>query len=291
MDKYVYKLTNKINGKVYIGQTNNMKRRIQEHKHDKRAHKPIHEAIKKYGFENFDVSVEYFGPDYNAKEKELIAQYQSQDKSKGYNIKSGGEDSSGEDNPMAKITTAQKVQVENLLLYSEKSMKEISEITNVSLRTVGNINIGAAWRDSDYPYPLRQNRIPNEVYQNIIEDLINTEMSFDDIADKYNVKRYVVLNVNKGVAHKQNDLDYPLRKIWLSKEDIEEIIWFLRNTDFTQKEISEMLNVKYSTVYRINSGTSYRQPDTEYPIRKCTIERNELGQFVCGNPSSTQTKA
>ena len=69
MEKYVYKIRNKINGKVYIGQTNNLERRLKEHRFDKRSHKPIHDAIKKYGFENFEVTIEYFGEDYNDKEK------------------------------------------------------------------------------------------------------------------------------------------------------------------------------------------------------------------------------
>lgn len=49
MNKCVYKITNNINGKIYIGQTNNLKRRLQEHKHDKRMNHPIHNAIVKYG--------------------------------------------------------------------------------------------------------------------------------------------------------------------------------------------------------------------------------------------------
>lgn len=31
MKKYVYKITNLINNKVYIGQTNNLERRMKEH--------------------------------------------------------------------------------------------------------------------------------------------------------------------------------------------------------------------------------------------------------------------
>lgn len=71
LEKYVYKITNNITGKVYIGQTNNLKRRIQEHKHDKRCNHPMYTEIHKYGFENFDVEVLYFGSNYDEEEKNI----------------------------------------------------------------------------------------------------------------------------------------------------------------------------------------------------------------------------
>lgn len=52
---YIYKITNLINDKIYIGQTNSFLRRWNEHKY--RAHKlpiqVIDQAIAKYGKENF----------------------------------------------------------------------------------------------------------------------------------------------------------------------------------------------------------------------------------------------
>lgn len=69
MEKYVYKIENNINHKIYIGQTNNLERRIKEHRHDKRMNHPIYNAIHKYGWDNFSVETLYFGEDYNTKEK------------------------------------------------------------------------------------------------------------------------------------------------------------------------------------------------------------------------------
>jgi len=54
----IYKITNKINGKFYIGQSNNIKRRFQEHliiKHQQNQSLKL--AIKKYGKENFELSI------------------------------------------------------------------------------------------------------------------------------------------------------------------------------------------------------------------------------------------
>lgn len=62
MQKYytIYKLTNKITRKSYIGQTtNDVKRRFTFHKSSaKRGSKtPLHEAISKYGAENFKIEI------------------------------------------------------------------------------------------------------------------------------------------------------------------------------------------------------------------------------------------
>lgn len=54
---YIYKATNKVNGKVYIGQTVDFKRRKAEHESSKNgvhARCVFHKAIQKYGKHNFE---------------------------------------------------------------------------------------------------------------------------------------------------------------------------------------------------------------------------------------------
>ena len=54
----IYKITNKINGKSYIGQSNNIKRRFKEHKRiAKETNKSLKQAYKKYGAENFEYTI------------------------------------------------------------------------------------------------------------------------------------------------------------------------------------------------------------------------------------------
>jgi group I intron endonuclease len=50
---YIYAYENKINGKIYIGQTNNISQRDSEHIRSKKL-RGIDGAIKKYGRENFE---------------------------------------------------------------------------------------------------------------------------------------------------------------------------------------------------------------------------------------------
>lgn len=87
---YVYKLTNKINGKVYVGITVNLKERLKGHRH---ADTPIGRALRKYGVQAFDYEVLTQGSrDYaSLKEIEFISVYRSDDRELGYNLTAGGE--------------------------------------------------------------------------------------------------------------------------------------------------------------------------------------------------------
>lgn len=65
----IYRITNLINNKVYIGKTNNFERRYKEHfrktniKSD--PNKILYLAMHKYGFENFKMDIVEECPDTN----------------------------------------------------------------------------------------------------------------------------------------------------------------------------------------------------------------------------------
>lgn len=56
---YVYLLRNRLNGKCYVGQTCDFDRRMAEHEYEAKSGSSfkIHQAIRKYGMENFDTKV------------------------------------------------------------------------------------------------------------------------------------------------------------------------------------------------------------------------------------------
>ena len=92
---YVYKVTNLINGKAYIGITNDFKRRMDNHKCGKKQ--AVDLAIQKYGEENFLYEVLYENvseEDAINKEKELIKLYNTKTPD-GYNVSFGGDYISG----------------------------------------------------------------------------------------------------------------------------------------------------------------------------------------------------
>ena len=96
----IYKVTNKINNKIYIGKTiRGFEKRQKEHeksiqKGNNGIHMPFHCALKKYGIENFvweiiDTALTH--QELCEKEKEWIKRLDSQNINKGYNITEGGE--------------------------------------------------------------------------------------------------------------------------------------------------------------------------------------------------------
>jgi group I intron endonuclease len=111
----IYKLTCKINGKIYIGKAINLYNRIIQHKC--RAKKPkgtwfFENAIIKHGWDSFTIDIlEIMEPFDKSKDNSIlldkesyyIEKYDSTNKEKGYNIqKHVGEDGTG--NPKKPIT-------------------------------------------------------------------------------------------------------------------------------------------------------------------------------------------
>lgn len=89
----IYKHTNKINGKCYIGQTcqNPEKRWCKHGSGYKKKQKKFWNAIEKYGWDNFTHDILYTGltlEEANKLERELIKKYNSI--ANGYNISEGG---------------------------------------------------------------------------------------------------------------------------------------------------------------------------------------------------------
>lgn len=95
----IYKCTNNINGKTYIGFTNKvLEKRIIEHKSSakKGSDYLIHKAIRKYGHESFswECILESFDKNYmlTQMEKYFIAEYNSYfENGQGYNMTFGGQ--------------------------------------------------------------------------------------------------------------------------------------------------------------------------------------------------------
>ena len=93
---YIYKITNQINGKIYIGKTNNtIQERFKEHCRDSQKNteekRPLYAAMRKYGIENFIVEQieECSLEEVNEKEKYWIEYYGSF--KNGYNATLGGD--------------------------------------------------------------------------------------------------------------------------------------------------------------------------------------------------------
>lgn len=98
----IYKATNKINKKIYIGFDSSWPRRRKNHKalaNTTKDNMHFHRAIRKYGWNNFEWEVIYQSKDENytrtIMEPFFINEYNSLDSSVGYNGTRGGEGALG----------------------------------------------------------------------------------------------------------------------------------------------------------------------------------------------------
>lgn len=96
--KCVYKITNLINNKIYIGVTIDFVKRKQQHLNPKNDNFPIRKAVLKYGKNNFIIQPLIILNNYNTLlnwEKFYIAVYNSNNPEYGYNCTLGGEGTQG----------------------------------------------------------------------------------------------------------------------------------------------------------------------------------------------------
>ena len=83
---YIYKITNTVNNKSYVGYTTNPQARWSDHKYG-RGNKVVHQAIKKYGLEKFIFKV--IAEDTVDNEQQYINEHNTMYPN-GYNLTEGG---------------------------------------------------------------------------------------------------------------------------------------------------------------------------------------------------------
>lgn len=216
MKKAIYKIENLINHKIYIGQSNDPERRWDEHCSNSCNYKSmIHDAILKYGKENFSFKIIGWFEDYNEKEKYYISYYRSLVPG-GYNICKGGEEPphySGEKNSFAKITNEMAENIKKDLKDWNIPRRLIQKKYNISFDIIRHINEGSSWYDDNEHYPLR----PTETELNkikakkIIEDIILTDIPLNQLGAKYGWGKSSAKEINSGRNHHDDRLIYPIR--------------------------------------------------------------------------------
>ena len=127
----VYKITNKITGKIYIGITNQGSgARYRHHWYESRIGEPspIHRSMAKYGEDNFTLEIIDFAETYEElkeKEKFWIKKFNSTDRNIGYNLTEGGDGTFGRTHSEE---TKEKIRQKALgRKISEETKKKMSE--------------------------------------------------------------------------------------------------------------------------------------------------------------------
>lgn len=236
---YVYKITNNVNSKVYIGKTNALDERWAKHqsvakKPDSDRHHLIHQAIAKYGVDNFSFEeVESSFDELTALDRERywIASHQSNTcrygKGSGYNLTDGGDGVSG-------------------FSPTIESRKKMSD-SHIGVQA-GEKHPCATLKETDI----------HSIFQSVI-----IGMTDEKIASTLGVQRKAVSDIRRGKSWKHikrppeltPELSNSKRKI--SDKDVIDILNLI-TSGVNDYLIAEKFKVSYSAIRRIRLNEAWK---------------------------------
>lgn len=154
MEKYgiIYKIRNKINNKIYIGQTIRKFKKRYSGELEKRTHNEhLKRSIQKYGIENFEIDEEfdiaYSKEELDKLEDMYIKIYNCCDENYGYNNKFGGANGRFSEQTKQKLKeNSPHLSGENHPFYgkhhTEEAKRRISEANKENMKGERNPNYG-----------------------------------------------------------------------------------------------------------------------------------------------------
>lgn len=191
MRGFIYKITNILNGKLYIGQTiQDVKERFYQHCATECSSEvlnmAIHKAIKKYGKNNFTLEVieEIDSTELNDRERYWIKFYDSFNN--GYNSTIGGQDGS---KPFKDLDADSIIREYN----SGKSLRAIGILFSVDKRTIKDLLI----RHNIKLRTTRTYKFIQTDRESIMNDF-NSGLSRKDIMSKYGISKSYLSQLING---------------------------------------------------------------------------------------------
>ena len=191
MRGFIYKITNTINGKSYIGQTiQNVKERFYQHCATKCSkavsNMAIHRAIKKYGKSNFTVEVieEIDSANLNDRERYWIKYYNSYNN--GYNSTKGGQDGC---KPFKDLDVESIIKEYN----TGKSLRTLGTIFKVDKQTIKDLLV----RNNINLRTTRTYKLSQKDREDIIKDL-SLGLSRKEIISKWHISKAYLSQLING---------------------------------------------------------------------------------------------
>lgn len=232
----IYKITNKINGKSYIGQSNNIERRFQEHQTKGSTSRiPLDIAIKKYGKENFSYEIieECDISKLNEREAYWIQQYDSI--INGYNCSVGGDQqSSGENNGRAKLTETDIIKIRTAYANHEKQKDVYQQFSDkISFNYFQNIWQGRSW---------------SHIMPEVFTDENKHYYIYDNSKYNSNSSKFTpdeVINIRNRYVNENAKTIYEEYKDRISFQGFQEILWGKRYKDLPlyKKKEKKWINI------------------------------------------------
>ena len=213
----IYKIENLNNGKIYIGQSNNIQRRFKEHQTKGAISKiPVDTAIQKYGSGNFSFEIleECSLEELNTKESYWINIYEAD--ISGYNCNKGGDQASiGSQNSNAKLTEEDVITI-RIAYNQHKRQKDIyqnykDKITWSSFQGV--------WQGASWPH------IMPEVFTKENKEYFSTKNCLGEASSSAIFTDEEVLKLRERYVEETAPQIYKDYKDFVEYQTLQQILW------------------------------------------------------------------
>lgn len=134
-------------------------------------------------------------------------------------------------------------------------------------------------------------KLTEQQFQSVYKDLLNSELTVQEIANKYQMNITSISRLNNGIHYFHSEIKYPIRKNKLgvtgikngnskfTQQDLDNIYYLLQfKQNISMKQIAEQYNVYASTIQNINNGKTYYNKNLFYPLREPKTGKKKLNQ-------------
>ena len=150
----IYKITNLLNNKCYVGQSVCIEKRFAQHKspYEQQRHSelPLYKAFLKYGIQNFSFEVieECKEEELDVKEQQYIEKFDSLCHHNGYNILSGGEGHVGENHARHKLTEEDVRDIRTRY----NNLERCKEVQAIYSKKIGPSGFSKVWKGETWKH-------------------------------------------------------------------------------------------------------------------------------------------
>lgn len=273
MSYYIYRITNLINNKIYIGQSIDAINRWKDHIYDAKRQVgktikkkcAIHHALNKYGIENFNweiINIFETLDEVNIAETNYIFTHNSLSPN-GYNLNMGGNNRSPSQETRDKIgetlkTTGSFVGKKGALHPNFGTKHSEERKANQSKKLSGDKSSAK--------------KITSEIAKQIYLDFLNDEkLTISDLEEKYILKRVAIYNILHKKCWKEILKDLPIIDIIarsrnkkeskapkLVEANVIDIKIKYKSGNYSYNELSIIYKVSRSTIYNICQGNIWK---------------------------------